>query len=465
MLTSGTKIVISIAAGMLAAMAVGVTTQEVTEDMLTVILCFGAVTGVILFLWVERPNRLAMKAILHQEAEGSQDALPSHADKLLYDVHDLLGSSRAELAKSAQQVRAERLGVEVLLAALPMPVMIFDEQKCLVWGNDEAKRTLANFDMGVRLFTLLAEPKLPEKVMEMFDTQQAVLCAEIRVDTPELRYYSASLVPLNTLAGRQGLIFLSDQTALRWATERGVNFVADVSHELRTPLTSLTGFLEALSDHDVSGKKSQLAIKTMRQQAFRMQRLVEDLLELSRLDQGSPSGVVELVDLAAVLEQEINAMKKTHKGIEKRLIVEIFAKECLVIGDESRLAQVVQNLLDNAFKYGKKDTEITVSLRVVAREDVSGDIHDNGVSEFLELAVKDRGEGIAAHHLPHLSTRFYRIDRNRSRESGGTGLGLAIVKHIVQNHQGLLRIESTLGEGSCFCVLLPCLVQQSQQDE
>ena len=269
------------------------------------------------------------------------------------------------------------------------------------------------------------------------------------------RHFSARLVPLSTpaLDGTVAILSLHDLTAMYRAERMRADFVANASHELRTPLSSLVGFIETLrgpASNDAEAQQRFLAI--MEEQATRMSRLVEDLLSLSRIEMQehtAPKGETDLTELLEAVREGLH-IKASAKDMSIRLDIEGRPR---VLGQKDELAQVFQNLMDNALKYGREGTEVSVSVR------------DGGPGKPAELArlqtpavvisVRDRSEGIAREHLPRLTERFYRVDTARSRKLGGTGLGLAIVKHIVNRHRGQLIIDSQVGSGSTFTVHLP----------
>jgi two-component system phosphate regulon sensor histidine kinase PhoR len=250
---------------------------------------------------------------------------------------------------------------------------------------------------------------------------------------------------------RAALIVLRDLTKAQRVEQMRADFVANASHELRTPLASLTGFIDTLRGHardDPDAQERFLAI--MSEQAMRMRRLIDDLLSLTRIELNEhvrPGGSVNLSD---VVEEVVNALSPV--AVAANIQLEIVEPSSLpnVAGDRDELTQVVQNLVDNAIKYGKPQTAVTLELGT--RRAAPG---EPGPSPAVYIAVKDRGEGIAREHIPRLTERFYRVDVRRSRAIGGTGLGLAIVKHIINRHRGRLIIESKVGEGSTFTAHLP----------
>lgn len=243
-------------------------------------------------------------------------------------------------------------------------------------------------------------------------------------------------------AGRgQRLVQLTDVSA-QAATDRArTDFVANASHELRTPLTAIRGFVETLQDEDTATDPHLRArfLGIVAREAQRMERLIEDLIELSRIEAEKavpPSG---LIDLAALVADVVSEYQGADGAPDAQLVVNL-AEAAAVRADPVQLAQVVRNLVDNARRYGGGSP-----IRI--RTGWSGD--------QASISVTDSGAGIDAHHLPRLTERFYRVDAARSRETGGTGLGLAIVKHIVERHKGRLVIESRKGQGTTVTVLLP----------
>jgi len=243
-------------------------------------------------------------------------------------------------------------------------------------------------------------------------------------------------------------------TAVKRSERMRADFVANASHELRTPLASLTGFIETLrgaAREDAAARERFLAI--MAEQAQRMARLVDDLLSLSRIEMNEHLAPTERVDIEQVLRTVADTLEQRAAARDMRIVVDLPAGLPKVLGDADELAQVFQNLLDNAIKYSRRGTTIDVGAHPSPR--FLPGVRPGERPAALAITVRDHGEGIARDHLPRLTERFYRVDAARSRELGGTGLGLAIVKHIVSHHRGALDIDSELGEGTVFTVHLP----------
>jgi two-component system phosphate regulon sensor histidine kinase PhoR len=223
-----------------------------------------------------------------------------------------------------------------------------------------------------------------------------------------------------------------------------VDFVANASHELRTPLATILGYSETLADQtDVEPEVRLKFGSTIRSEAQRMLRIIEDLMGLSRIEAGrfvTPSGRVSIKEvIASALDNagRIAGFEQCNIGVD--------VPDDLppVQADQAQLLQLMDNLLSNAIRYGCQAGECGLAVSAIA---------DDG---FVRIAVSDNGPGIPQEHLRRVTERFYRVDAARSRESGGTGLGLAIVKHIVERHRGTLEIRSAVGEGTQVLVRLP----------
>lgn len=238
------------------------------------------------------------------------------------------------------------------------------------------------------------------------------------------------------------LVHLVDQTGQYAAERMRVDFVANASHELRTPLASILGYVETLAEaagEDAAIRQRFLGI--VFDEARRMERLVEDLMSLSRIEAEKFRLPAEAIDLAALATEACDTMRTTGGVRGEDLVLDAPSGLPEVTGDRAQLSQLLFNLVGNAMKYGRVGTPVEVTL---SRE-----------GDNVCLIVADRGEGIAPEHLPRLTERFYRVDPARSRGLGGTGLGLAIVKHIVERHRGRLDIASVVGEGTRVTVALP----------
>lgn len=239
------------------------------------------------------------------------------------------------------------------------------------------------------------------------------------------------------------IVHLVDQSGNYAAEKMRVDFVANASHELRTPLASILGFIETLNEE--AGEDPALRarfLQVMFDEARRMQRLVEDLISLSRIEAEKYRLPGERLDLGELLEDVAAEIAAARSPRAADVTVSIEPGLPPVVGDEAQLSQLFHNVIGNAMKYGRANTPVRVSLSL-------------NRSKLVQLVVRDEGEGIAPQHIPRLTERFYRVDAGRSRSVGGTGLGLAIVKHIVERHRGRLDIASRVGIGTTVTIALP----------
>ena len=252
------------------------------------------------------------------------------------------------------------------------------------------------------------------------------------------------LISVRPISGSAALVQLHDRSTARASERMRVDFVANASHELRTPLAAILGYAETIAeDGGLSPEEHARFGRVIQSEAARMLRIVNDLMSLSRIEADrflAPRGQVRIDQ---IVERAIQSARLTAEQRRCRLTVEIERDLPAIPGDEPQLAQLLDNLIANALRYGcgRPDSELTVSARL------DGD--------WVELSVADNGEGIPKEHLPRLTERFYRVDDARSRDSGGTGLGLAIVKHIVERHRGQLTLLSEVGQGTEALIRLP----------
>ncbi|HYZ40198.1 MAG TPA: ATP-binding protein [Stellaceae bacterium] len=389
------------------------------------------------------------------------------ARELWFAIERLTRVWRERLGTTEERLAA----AEAVMAAVPNPLILLDERRRIVRANAQAAEFVGGSSEARDLAAALRNPNVLGAADAVLRGEPARV-VDFTVTVPIERHLRARFARLTSpaLDGAVAILTLHDITELKRAEQMRADFIANASHELRTPLSTLAGFIETLrgpAREDPDARDRFLAI--MQQQSSRMARLVEDLLSLSRIELNEHVMPTGRVRLAPLLHQITEALELRAGERDMRIRVEAPAGLPEVLGDRDELAQVFQNLVDNAIKYGRSGSEITVSAEMVSRPRHAG---DSGIGGFVSIAVRDYGEGITREHLPRLTERFYRVDTARSREMGGTGLGLAIVKHILNHHRGSLEIESTPGVGSVFTVLLracpvgdpDCTVIERQQN-
>ncbi len=343
----------------------------------------------------------------------------------------------------AAQAEAQLANAEAVIAAVPDPLIMIDRQRRIVRSNAAAAEFIGPGAQPRDLAAALRNPVLLAAADAVL-RGEPVRSVEFALSGPIERVLRAHFARVGepALDGAAAILTLHDVTALKRSEQMRADFIANAGHELKTPLATLIGFIETLlgpAREDVVARERFLGI--MREQAQRMARLVDDLLSLSHIEINEHVAPTDRVALAPVIDEVARGLelRAAERGI--RIIRALPADLPEVQGDRDELAQIFQNLLDNAVKYGRPDSEIEVS--------------GAAVTELVRVAVADQGEGIPSEHLPRLTERFYRVDTARSRQLGGTGLGLAIVKHVVNRHRGRLDIQSTPGKGSTFTVTLP----------
>ncbi|WP_373761832.1 phosphate regulon sensor histidine kinase PhoR [Neisseria dentiae] len=360
-----------------------------------------------------------------------------------YGIWDDIFNTLLLQAKSRKK-RKQQLGRSLqrfnrVIDAMPDGVIILDQEGRIEWMNRLAAVHLdLDFekDQNGILKNLIHTPELHDFLQQPLDAAPPAL--KIRF-SDGLKPRSVMLTR-TTFETRLELLVTQDISAAEQLNETRSAFIANVSHELRTPLTIISGFLETLADMpDLPPGERAEFIGLMQQESGRMLNLITDLLTLARLENSGGSEThkqtLSLSELAEQICAEGRALSDGRHQFQSQI-----AENILVHGTETELHSALGNLVANAVRYTPEGGSITVSL------------HDNGSN--AEFSVRDTGPGIAPEHLPHLTERFYRADAGRNRKSGGTGLGLAIAKHALANHRAVLKINSTVGEGSTFSTQL-----------
>ncbi|MDF1856801.1 ATP-binding protein [Pseudooceanicola sp.] len=338
------------------------------------------------------------------------------------------------------------------MRALPVPAVLIGRNERILGVNAKGQALLGAEIEGRHFITAIRQPAVLDAVEGVLADRQPRTTRMLTNDGAQDLTYEVQCSWLDHPGAEGALLSFEDVTHVAQAGQMRRDFVANVSHELRTPLTALLGFIETLrgpARDDAVARERFLGI--MATEAERMERLVKDLLSLSRVESEERMRPTARVDLRALVEAALNRLQPLAETNGVRLIRDLPEAPVVVPGDEDQLHQVVTNLVENAIKYGGAEGEVTLRLAPVG--DVAA-LRGPGTV----ISIRDQGPGIDLVHIPRLTERFYRVDSHRSREMGGTGLGLAIVKHIVNRHRGRLRIESEAGQGSEFTVTLPAVI-------
>ena len=320
-----------------------------------------------------------------------------------------------------------------LTAALPDGVVLLSPGHEILWFNKVAAQMLGlrrAADRGMPIENLIRQPEFSTYLQGPLGGTGVV----VRMQGGE-----RSLMLIVVPAGGQLLMLVRDVTREALVEQMRKDFVANASHELRSPLTVIAGYLDQLGDEKILGAEWRGPIADMRLQAGRMREIVEDLLELSRLESSADEAPMLPVNMPELIERIVRETRASAAA-PARFELDIRTDNGL-LGSERELHSIASNLISNAVKYTPADGTITVRWTC-----------DDAGAHF---SVVDTGIGIAAEHLPRLTERFYRVDKARARASGGSGLGLSIVKHGLQRHGGRLEITSVEGQGSAFTAHFP----------
>jgi two-component system phosphate regulon sensor histidine kinase PhoR len=357
-------------------------------------------------------------------------------------------SGQLAVPPPADEARSTVAVIDAIISGLPDPVMMLDRDGRAVAFNAGAAALAPALRRGDPASIALRVPELVEAVREV-SARGGMRRVEFVERVPTERHFEAFVSPIALGNLQAVLVALHDLTSIRRVEEMRADFVANASHELRTPLAALTGFIETMQGparDDARARDRFLGI--MREQAWRMARLIDDLLSLSRIELRAHMRPDTPVDLVPIVRQVVDGLQTLAQDRGVTIDVVAPAEPFMVPGDSDELLRLFENLMENGLKYGASGGRVDVAL---TRLDVA-----NGQQE-ASVAVRDYGPGIAAEHLPRLTERFYRVDVGESRAQGGTGLGLALVKHILNRHRGRLSIESQAGKGATFTAWLPSI--------
>ncbi len=366
--------------------------------------------------------------------------------------HSVVISDSAATRAIEQKLAApQALLIEQLIGGLPFAAIVLDREGRVIAFNQAATTIAPALSRGELALIALRMPELVDAVRRAAKRRERQR-VEFFERVPLDRWLEAFVTPVRVASGGEGAVDLllmtfNDLTPLRRVEQMRADFIANASHELRTPLAALLGFIETLqgtAKDDATARSKFLGI--MQAQATRMARLIDDLLSLSRIELNAHLQPNTPVDLVPIVRQVVDGLQTLARDRNVEINVAVPTDELMVLGDRDELIRALENLVENALKYGAggKRVDVTAS-RGQTRA---------GSSE-ARIAVRDYGPGIPSEHLPRLTERFYRVDVADSRSQGGTGLGLALVKHVLNRHTGRLTIESTLGEGATFTMHLP----------
>ncbi|MDD3983621.1 MAG: ATP-binding protein [Candidatus Omnitrophica bacterium] len=397
-------------------------------------------------VYVSRPLvSISRTAELMAKGDLSRKALVNSGDEI-GDLAASLNSLAEEIKGRIDGISSEKAKLDAVLASMFEGLVVTDEQEKVVLMNPSLRRlfSVKEDPQGSKLIEVLRNIAVQEMADKIILEKERLVTGEIRVFVPEEKVLRVNGVPIIRRGRLEGAVMVfHDITELRRLEKVRQDFVANVSHELRTPLSSIKGYAETLLDGAVEDKgHAREFIGIIHQESDRLANLINDLLDLARIESGNMELSKAPFDVLAVAKRAVESMGGQARAKSIKLGITAFSGVLpLAVGDEFGFRQVLTNLLDNALKYTPEGGGVTISVEAAGG--------------FLQVNVADTGIGISPADIPRIFERFYRVDKARSREAGGTGLGLSIVKHIVQAHGGRVWVESAPGSGSVFSFTIP----------
>ena len=435
--------------------------QELSTLKRNLILAFGSafLLAVGLSIWLARSLTKPLSDMATAAQQLAAGNLTVHVETSAHDEVGLLARTlnhmTQELRSKIEELSEDRSQLLAMLTSMVEGVMVLDSKGRILQVNPAWERMFGvtrSEARGRQSSEVFAHANLNALISAVL-ASRAGQEAEILLTNGRCLNVEASVAGGEQVNEACAVLVFHDITELRRLEHIRKDFVANVSHELRTPLTSIKGYVEALLDGGKDDPQTSVRfLDIILKQSDRLNLILEDLLQLSKIESGQVQFKQEPLHIGSVVDRTIAMIKPLADKKQHQLRAAIDANLPLINGDQERLVQVLANLLDNAIKYTPEGGQITVAAR---RIPVHGHRTGEGPREGVELTVTDTGIGIPEKDRPRVFERFYRVDKARSRELGGTGLGLAIVKHIVEGHGGQIRVEGNVPTGSRFVVRLP----------
>lgn len=411
------------------------------------IACLAALAAAATLAWLDR-RALRRRASVLAEAirqlptPAGATRLVQQTDDDLQEIAHAVNSTADAVGQRLGDAAHERARMEAILASMLEGVLVVDRDGAVVLANDAARGLLplGGTPVGRRYVELIRQPDIIQQIGSALAgaTPPAV---EVVFAREAQRIFLARAAPVLPSSGTGAVLVLHDITDLRRADRMRRDFVANVSHELRTPLTAIRGYVEALLDEGPHAPQVQRFLEIIGRHAARMERLVQDLLRLARLDAGQEALDLVTCSTDALFAAVIDDLRPSIENRQQQVETSVEREATTLVADPAKLHDVLHNLVENASNYSPERARITLSAE--ANQD-----------HFL-VRVADTGPGIAESHLPRIFERFYRVDKARSREAGGTGLGLSIVRHLVELHGGSVTAANRPSGGALFTISLP----------
>ncbi|MEI8344543.1 MAG: ATP-binding protein [Candidatus Omnitrophota bacterium] len=401
--------------------------------------------ALIIVATISRPlGRMAAQARAMAEGDFTGKTILHRQDEM-GDLSKALAYLSERIQEQMDRLKKEGAKFDAVVNSMFEGIAVVDAKGRILLMNPSLRNLFAveRDPEGAKPIEVIRSVAVQDLVDSLLKKEGIFLSEQIELNNPDQRFLKVNAAPIirdRLLEG--GVLVFHDITELRRLEKVRQDFVANVSHELRTPIASIHGYAETLLGGAMRQEEHlKDFLEIIYQDSGRLAKLINDLLDLSRIESGQMKLTLEPLEVQTVLNRALKVLKKPVEAKKLRVSCQIEPACPKVKADADSLAQVFLNLLDNAIKYTPEGGSICVTARQ----------SDGGV----QIDVTDTGVGISAEDLPRIFERFYRVDKGRSRELGGTGLGLSIVKHIVYAHGGEVQVESVIGQGSTFRFTLP----------
>jgi two-component system phosphate regulon sensor histidine kinase PhoR len=396
-------------------------------------------------VFVSRPLS-EMSAIAKSMAQGDFSKKAAiHTQDEIGELAQSLNLMSEEIKNKIGKVASERVKLDLVLSSMFEGVIVTDDKEKIILMNPSLRKIffVDTNPEGKKPLEVIRNTAVQDIVDRIIQGKQGLATEEITVNIPEKKILKVNGVPILRNNEFEGAILVfHDITELRRLEQTRQDFVANVSHELRTPISSIKGYAETLLEGALEDKdNAKEFIGIIYQDSNRLANLINDLLDLSKIESGKMKMNFVSLDPVSVIRRAITVIENQAKIKSISFKVNLAPELPKIKADETRFSQIMINLLDNAIKYTPENGSVAVTAKAV--------------NNSLQVDIKDTGIGISEKDLPRIFERFYRVDKTRFRELGGTGLGLSIVKHIVQAHGGQVWVKSELGLGSTFSFTIP----------
>ena len=411
-----------------------------------------AIASTLLARSITRPIDSIMNVTSRLRRNDYSSRVNTEAKGEIGDLSQSINALAASLQRQMKEIEENEQQLTSIISNMVSGVMLANQDGKVVLLNSAMERFLSQHKgnlIGQSYEKVGERFALSPHIHAVFETNEKVH-EEVHSYYPQERIMDAHLAPYYGQGWQQRgvIVVLHDITEIRRLEKMRSDFVANVSHELKTPVTSVRGFSETLMSGEVTDEETtKQFLKIIHDESQRLDRLIRDLLNLSKIERQKMPLNLETLNMTALVHEVSVTLQGAIEEKRTRLVLPDPSKDVYLQGDEDRLRQIILNLVGNGINYTAEGGTVTVSLK----ENV----------EKVRLIIKDDGIGIPEESLPRIFERFYRVDRARSRHSGGTGLGLAIVKHLIESHHGEIEVESREGEGTTFTVILP----KKQEDQ